>query len=475
MALNPTERVLIDPPASTWRELIDRRGSNAVSIAFRRELGLPDDGVIVMSGHQAEFWHPGILAKYVAMHASAESLRRSGIAAHAAWVVVDQDTNDAFSIAFPAVRSGVPTRGIWRVPGTEAGPTTPTGLQRTVSVNSPMASNWLQRSITAATPDTKHVSQSVESGIPAIASALASHASAASAAEQVTRATADLLISITLPARTFMASAIGRTELFARVLQRMRASPARWVQAYNAAAALTPSARVRPLGVLQRGGATAFELPVWELRSGARHPVWSDQTPTGPLAPRALFMTALLRMAGCELFIHGMGGGVYDRVTDAWIGAVASELDPELRTLAPTAVVTATRHIPMPAAAAGVHTPEQIESTLVTAERAKHDPASLGDTAAANRKRELVETIRRAKGDKPRRAALYRELQAFLGEYRERNGGRIEAAAAAASDAATQRAAAGVVFDRTWPFPLYPENVLRGLAAEIAEAFEVTG
>ena len=39
---------------------------SAEARAFREQLGLPTDRPIVMSGHQAQIWHPGILSKYLA-------------------------------------------------------------------------------------------------------------------------------------------------------------------------------------------------------------------------------------------------------------------------------------------------------------------------------------------------------------------------------------------------------------------------
>ena len=32
-------------------------------------------------------------------------------------------------------------------------------------------------------------------------------------------------------------------------------------------------------------------------------------------------MTGLMRLAGCDLFIHGTGGGAYDLVTEEWLGS----------------------------------------------------------------------------------------------------------------------------------------------------------
>jgi hypothetical protein len=107
--------------------------------------------------------------------------------------------------------------------------------------------------------------------------------------------------------------------------------------------ARVPEARVRPLRV----EGARVELPLWWMpgRVGrARRAVWSDELAAlkvDELAPRALAMTALVRKELCDLFIHGTGGGVYDRITDLWLGEWLGG-----GALAPTAVVTATRHLP---------------------------------------------------------------------------------------------------------------------------------
>jgi len=83
-----------------------------------------------------------------------------------------------------------------------------------------------------------------------------------------------------------------------------------------------------------RGGAnpdTAAELATWSAR-GIR------------LRTRALTTTLLARLLLCDLFLHGIGGGKYDRVTDDLTARFFGV------TLAPYAVVSATLHLPSVAA-----------------------------------------------------------------------------------------------------------------------------
>src|SRR5262245_63399468 len=81
---------------------------------MRRELGLPD-GLIVLAGHEAEFWHPGVLAKHMAIVAAAAAMRRGGTAATPVWLTVDHDTHEPWRIAYP--KEG-PVKAVWK-PGPE--------------------------------------------------------------------------------------------------------------------------------------------------------------------------------------------------------------------------------------------------------------------------------------------------------------------------------------------------------------------
>src|SRR5207237_6310283 len=91
------------------------------------------------------------------------------------------------------------------------------------------------------------------------------------------------------------------------------------------------------------------ELPLWRIRpDGTRMHAYDSDVETGlgsgqwsvvsdqrteqaeskiqnpkskipPLLPRALFMTALVRLGMCDLFVHGFGGANYDRAMEVWI------------------------------------------------------------------------------------------------------------------------------------------------------------
>jgi hypothetical protein len=220
-----------------------------------------------------------------------------------------------------------------------------------------------------------------------------------------------------------------------------------------------------------------YELPLWWLPPGGpRHHVYAEmlgEIPLDQLAPKALLMTGVLRLAGCDLFIHGTGGGGteesaghegYDRVTEDWLHAW---LGTEPSKLAPITVATATRLLPLP----GGEPPEPsaVARAVWLAHHARHSPDVLRDAYYGDAKARLVHAVRAAPA--PDRARLFRQLQALLAEYRRLHEPDLQAMQRQAALASGRLLNAAVAFDRTWAFPLYPDSQLESLQAEIIAAF----
>lgn len=86
------------------------------------------------------------------------------------------------------------------------------------------------------------------------------------------------------------------------------------------------------------------ESPFWEItRNGMRKPAMLsfDITPAR-LRPRALTLTLFARLCLGDFFIHGIGGGKYDEVTDAIIRDYFGVEPPAYQ------VLSATLHLPLP-------------------------------------------------------------------------------------------------------------------------------
>ena len=286
------------------------------------------------------------------------------------------------------------------------------------------------------------------------------------AAEQVQSALRVLTAALCPPPAWLLASAIAKTDEFAAIVGDIATDARACIERYNAGVTAHPGAGMRPLETGAR-----IELPLWRLiPGGPRRRVHADEVgsvPVAQLAPRALLMTALLRRFGCDLFVHGLGGAVYDRVTEAWIGAWRPQW-----VLAPTAMVTATRCLRFEGLP-DVPTPERIARARWEAHRAAHDPAVLHDADAAREKSRMVEEIDAAKrrGDRP--AQRYREMHGLLAEVRGRHAPALDGLRARASALAADGQRASVVYDRTWAFPLYPPDEMESLAAEVRAAFSV--
>jgi hypothetical protein len=189
-----------------------------------------------------------------------------------------------------------------------------------------------------------------------------------------------------------------------------------------------------------------------------------NTTPTTSLAPRALLMTGLFRMAGCELFIHGTGGGGsgggaathegYDRITEGWLGAWLG------KPLAPSVVATATLRLRIshdgPDAA-------ELRRQQWAAHRAMHDPSLVGDAAGAAKKGEFVRQIRGRKRSGEDARTLYKQMHAFLERVRADHAAELARLEQAAMGAAARVGDADIAADRTWAFPLYERDQLADL------------
>ena len=442
-----TPDLLIAPEPRAWGETLHRTGPDDRARAFRAQLGIPD-GPVVLTGHQAELWHPGILAKYLAADAAA---RASG--ASPARLVVDQDENDPLRIRCPirGAHGILATSEV--VLGASPDPTGPTGRRRPARPDD-------------TGDDPEFASNAVRDGVAAIRDALRAHEHAPTLAAQVAGAVADLLRPLATPAPTVFATTIASTDLFADLVDRIRTDPRACANAYNAAVAHDDT--LRPLATADR-----LELPLWHLDDTTRRPVFADDLADidpADLAPRALLMTGVMRLAGCDLFVHGTGAGGtdaqhgYEAAADKWLEAWLGE-KPRGRVV----VATATLTLDLPGADAP--TEDDVADAKARAHKARHDPSLVGDDKAAAAKASLIDAIdaKKAAGEKP--GPLFAEMQSLLADYRARHEAEFAELDRAAEDLERRLSESDVRTERTWPFPLHPADRLRSMKAEIDRVF----
>lgn len=449
-AASSAPEVTIRPEPQAWRGLVAKSVSEEPARQFRRELGLPDDRPVIMSGHQAQVWHPGILAKLMAIRAAADVL-----GAAAAWVVVDHDENDPLQVRAPYIggdgRLGVATFE------------PPEGEEGVPACRRPA---WGAAEAWGFPSSSKEAAPGVVAGMGRIRAAFIRHMGAGDAASQATAAAFELAREdgeTGMPVAV-RATELARTSLFGELVRKMRENPRACVEAHNAAVSAFPRDRIAPLAI----DGESCELPLWTIggaMGSVRRKVFSTELSTLPvesLAPKALLLTGLMRLAGCELFIHGLGGERYDRITELWLDRWLG------RALAPTAMVTATMWVRAPGCWPST---EQIARAAWVAHRAQHDPSMVNDAARGKEKTELVERIRMSPRKSAERSELYRALHTILREARAEHEGALLKLEQQAGAMQARAGESAIASDRTWPFPLYEADQLAALGAAVRGRF----
>lgn len=378
----------------------------------RAALGLPADRFVVMTGHQAGIWHAGIAEKFVV--GARLAAERGGALVH---VVVDHDLNDAALVAFPALVDENGTGGKLARLALERSPRAAAG-----------APNALKKPVRTMRPERAHeVPAEIEPALAAIERAIAAERGRENLAMQMAHAANALLAPSVHIDHTVAATALAALPF----AQAMRASFSSIRESYNAA---VQGERIGPLG--------ARELPFWKLdrASMSRMPLL-DGDAAELVAPRALTLTAIARLALCDVFIHGTGGGRYDRAMELWI---ASALGEEARAaLAPMMVVTATRHAPLarfvPPFDAGA-APEALRAL-------EQDP--FGDDGRTK------DALRAAiAGTRAEKRAAYVAMRRRIVEARAARAAELDAMRARIAANRVALDAHALATDRTWPFPL---------------------
>ena len=445
--MNSSPAITLGP--SAWPDIAGHAPTNETKRRFRAELGLPTAGPVVLSGHQPTLWHPGILAKAAA---SAASAALAG--GEHAWICVDHDAVNPGEVRFPVrnadgrlasgVHSFAPIAGLTH--------------------DTPACSRDAFEPRAFRLPAGSMVEPvGVADALARMEQAFHRHAGSPTAAEQIAGVTRDLLPDGVTLGTTVFASRLQQTEVFRRVVDEARRDPRACAESYNRAIEANPKAGIRALRI-----GDEIELPFWSLREGAARVRVTSATLDGcdSLAPRAILMTPLLRLAGCELFVHGLGGGEYERIGEAWIRSWlgdASGLDAP----APYAVVSADLRLQF--AAGAPPTDEDVALARWRAHHARHAPELLGDSDAGHRARTIASEIELLPRGDAERARLFRELHRLLEDVRATRSTELDALGRAATELVERAKDRDVMLDRAWPFPLYEREALGGLWSVIGD------
>ena len=385
-----------------------------VARASREMLGLPTDRPVLLTGHQPVVPHPGILAKSIALKAYTEHFGWAG-----AHLTIDTGTEavgrvdvltgttlqnaKACSVQFLNEETGVLA---YRPPASIRHDALPDGLPPEMRV-----------------------------GCAAIVEAFQS-AKGPTAAAQASEAVAHLRARFAETEFSFMASQILSTPAGQKMLDAMREDPAGCVAMYNKAIESFPNAGIRTL----LDGADP-ELPLWVMDGSTCRVAHHSDLDADALLPKALTTTAIARSALADGFIHGTGGGKYDRVAESWIGQWLGW------TLAPFSVVTANAFLPG-------FSPDDYQAFTTDLRKSIHDPASEDGVQLSKVKAAMLDAINAA----PRGSKARAEAFAAFQDWR-------------ASIATTPNSASNMKMEdvcrRDWAFPLYPNEILDRLKVEV--------
>lgn len=298
------------------------------------------DAPLAMTGHQPELYHPGVWVKDFEL----EGLARSS-GCQAIDVVVDTDGFDHISLTSPCTAPVVTRCRQYLALGTKG-------------------SSYAMAPVPRARDIEQFCSATMQALSTLSAPAIARHFSAFCAhLQDATTDAHNLAELLTIARRRYEASAgTGYLEVmltslcasreFAGFVVELALDAQRFVRDYNSELdAYRQRTRTRsaaqPFPDLATE-ASRFELPLWLVTKGRRVPVWAGVEQTGVtllaegetvitlpadpvaatqaladsglvIAPKALALTLFVRMFCADLFIHGIGGGRYDQVTDGVI------------------------------------------------------------------------------------------------------------------------------------------------------------
>lgn len=481
-ARTPPDAPIAGRALGAWRE------------ELRTSLGLTPP--VVVAGHQAEFFHAGVLAKNLAARALADAHDGS-----AAFVVVDSDVPKRRALPVPEItRAGVRLVDV-PIPGID------TRLPMQCQLPAPR-DDWLDFFTAAAGrienyalsaladfqrawldgPDPLDFCTAFDRGRVAVERGVHGRPLPGIAVSQ---------LSATPAFRAFFAHIVANARLFARCHNAARGEYRRRYKMRN---------WQRPVPALMFEDARC-ELPFWAQRQCVqRQRLWlaerqgrmellagnelvatidpraladadglarlfSFEAAGWQIRPRALALSAFIRLFLADLFIHGIGGAKYDEITEPMIEAFLGA--PPW----PLCCVTATVHLPLPTFGTS-------EEDVRAARRRERDfchnpqryvaqpPQALLDERS--RQIEISERLRADRAPRRDRRAAYEALQAV--KDRIAASGRDVPARLAQETLVKQeeRDADAIALGREYFFGLHSRQTLAGLWKRIHQAVPLT-
>lgn len=451
----------------------------ALAAAYTRALGIDvpagNDDLLLCTGHQPILIHPGIWIKYLAM---ARLVPRGGLGLN---LIVDSDALEEVAAEVPRSNGRLQRA---RVVLARSGPDVPAE-----SVPAPSADQW--RAFIAAID--AHLATLDE---PAVLEGWARARAVTPPPASMGLAGAVTAIRRSLegprPYLDVAVSHLARGEAFRRFALAILSDARRFAEVYNACLASYREhygirTGAQPFPDLTIDG-VRVETPFWFVARGRRVPLWLDvragrlvadgdtvaALPADPgdagfaaaaIRPRALTLTAFVRLAIADLFIHGVGGGRYDRATNAIVKEFFGVEPPAYAT------VTATLFLPFSGGGRADDERRRLQRQLLDLQ---HNPDRFvsGDGPHQSLVKEKWELIRRLDGAS---AMTRRERRQATQRIREINtilqvavADRVANVQEAMREIDARRQDAEVTDYRGYPFLLFPLEAVEGLVDILA-------
>ncbi len=430
---------------------------------------------LIATGHQPELYHPGVWVKDFLLDRLAVQIGASALD-----IMVDTDGFDSVALTAPCMDVEVDRCRLYLA----------LGAQDSCFASAAVPSE-------SAIEDFCRAADSMLATLPA--PSVRRHFSRF--CEQLRSAAPDaenLAEFVTIARRRYEASAgtgyleapltaLARTEAFRRFVAHLAFDAAGFARAYNielqeyrALSKIRSGAQPVPdLGTADGG----VELPLWHIDGGQRSTLWAKpcavggvtlytasglriDLPSDPsaaaaalarakvlIAPKALALTLFVRMFACDLFIHGIGGGRYDVVTDGIIRRYFRVEPPRF------VVASLTMYLPLGAHVVGE---DEVAAAKERLQRLEHNPDALlreiefdseeereHAGALAAEKRKLVEDIASAGAEKKTIGLRIREVNQELSGILRPLRAEFEADLARLQ---AQLRASDILTDRTYPF-----------------------
>jgi hypothetical protein len=434
--------------------------------------GLSSDAPLLIAGHQPELSHPGVWVKHFALNGLARKL--GGTPLH---LIVDNDTLKSPSLRFPVFRDRDPESvHLQSVPFDKLDGETPYEDRPILDMElfhtfaeraAPLWQNW------GFEPLLSCVWHSIR-GLVGPGVNIGEQFAAVRRHSEREWGCHNLELPV---------GRLSQTEAFIRFAVHIESTIERFHDVYNGAIRAyrevnSIRSRSHPAPELTREGGE-WEVPLWALGGpdAPRRPIfvqparlrrldqevrlfrWATRTGSR-IRPRALTLTLFARVCLGDFFIHGIGGGKYDEVTDAIIRDYFGIEPPAYQ------VLSATLHLPLPTFPADADTVRAAERRLrdLTWNPQRHLPADVAarpEVAALVYEKGWLAANPPPYANHAARRVWFRELHRLTDELRPLVADQIAEAEQSLARARAEARANGVLCRRDFAWVLYPEQTLR--------------